>query len=61
MLDLRVHPDNPFTRQGSFGSDSHVVRRPGAACHRGLAAAGGLSCAKHFPGHGDAPADRHEA
>jgi beta-glucosidase-like glycosyl hydrolase len=35
------------------------VARMGAACDRGLRSGGVLSCAKHFPGHGDAAVDPH--
>ena len=59
MLDLHVNPDSPVTTGRSFGSDPDVVAKMGAAFDRGLRSGGVLSCAKHFPGHGDAVVDPH--
>jgi beta-N-acetylhexosaminidase len=59
MLDLHVNPESPVTRDRSFGSDPNLVARMGAAFDRGLRSGGVLSCAKHFPGHGDAAVDPH--
>jgi beta-N-acetylhexosaminidase len=59
MLDLHVNPESPVTRDRSFHSDPAIVARMGAAFDRGLRKGGVLSCAKHFPGHGDAAVDPH--
>jgi beta-N-acetylhexosaminidase len=59
MLDLHVNPASPVTMDRSFGSDPHNVARMGVAFDRGLRAGRVLSCAKHFPGHGDAMVDPH--
>jgi beta-N-acetylhexosaminidase len=59
MLDLHANPESPVTKDRSFGSDPHLVARMGAAFDRGLRSGGVLSCAKHFPGHGDAAVDPH--
>jgi beta-N-acetylhexosaminidase len=59
MLDLHVNPESPVTQDRSFGSDPRLVAQMGAAFHRGLESGGVLSCAKHFPGHGDAAVDPH--
>jgi beta-N-acetylhexosaminidase len=59
MLDLHVNPESPVTKDRSYGSDPSLVARMGAAFARGLRAGGVLSCAKHFPGHGDATVDPH--
>lgn len=59
MLDLHVNPESPVTRDRSFGSQPDLVARMGAAFDRGLRRGGILSCAKHFPGHGDAAVDPH--
>jgi len=59
MLDLHANPDSPVTRDRSFGAEPARVAAMGAAFHRGLRAGGVLSCAKHFPGHGDAAVDPH--
>jgi beta-N-acetylhexosaminidase len=59
MLDLHVNPESPVTRDRSFGRDPRFVGEMGVAFDRGLRAGGVLSCAKHFPGHGDATVDPH--
>lgn len=45
----------------SFGRDPESVGRVGASCVRRFARAGVSSCLKHFPGHGSAAGDSHEA
>ena len=60
MLDLHVNPESPVTQHRSYGSEAELVGRMGAAFLAGLADAGMLGCAKHFPGHGDAVVDPHE-
>jgi len=59
MLDLHVNPESPVTQDRSFGADPHRVAKLGVAFDRGLRAGGVLSCAKHFPGHGDTVVDPH--
>jgi beta-N-acetylhexosaminidase len=59
MLDLHVNPESPVTKDRSFGSVPNLVARMGAAFDRGLRSGGVLSCAKHYPGHGDAVVDPH--
>jgi beta-N-acetylhexosaminidase len=59
MLDLHVNSESPVTKDRSFGSDPLLVARMGAAFDRGLRFGGVLSCAKHFPGHGDVAVDPH--
>jgi len=60
MLDLHINPESPVTKARSFGSDPHLVAEMGVAFDRGLRAGGVLSCAKHFPGHGDTIVDPHQ-
>src|SRR5579864_5810467 len=59
MLDLHMNPESPVTKDRSFGADPQLVAAMGAAFARGLHSGGVLSCAKHFPGHGDAAVDPH--
>src|SRR5260370_3692137 len=59
MLDLNVNPESPVTKDGSFGADPQLVAKMGVAFDQGLRAGRVLSCAKHFPGHGDALIDPH--
>ncbi len=42
-----------------FGDDKYVVTQKAIAFMRGLHDVGVLSCAKHFPGHGDTSVDSH--
>jgi beta-N-acetylhexosaminidase len=59
MLDLNVNPESPVTKDRSFGADPQLVTKMGVAFDRGLRAGRVLSCAKHFPGHGDTLVDPH--
>jgi beta-N-acetylhexosaminidase len=59
MLDLHVNAQSPVTTDRSFGGDPQQVAGMGVAFDRGLRSGGVLSCAKHFPGHGDAVVDPH--
>jgi beta-N-acetylhexosaminidase len=59
MLDLNVNPESPVTKDRSFGADPHLVAKMGVAFDHGLRAGRVLSCAKHFPGHGDTLVDPH--
>jgi len=59
MLDLHVSPESPVTKDRSFGADPSLVAKMGVAFEHGLRAGRVLSCAKHFPGHGDAVVDPH--
>ncbi|MBA3951677.1 MAG: beta-N-acetylhexosaminidase [Rubrobacter sp.] len=45
----------------SYGEDPELVSRMGAASVEGFERAGIVSAAKHFPNHGPAVADSHEA
>ncbi|MGH7531811.1 MAG: glycoside hydrolase family 3 N-terminal domain-containing protein [Gemmatimonadales bacterium] len=60
VADLDLEPRNPIVQTRSFGADpervaSDVTRWIGA-CTR----AGGLTCAKHWPGHGRTTTDSHD-
>ena len=59
MLDLNTNPESPVTKDRSFGADPQHVAKMGVAFNRGLRAGRVLSCAKHFPGHGDVLVDPH--
>src|SRR5688572_9159839 len=58
-LDVDTNPDNPIIGNRSFGTDTGLVGRLGAAMIRGLQAGKVIGSAKHFPGHGDTDADSH--
>ncbi len=61
VVDVNNNAANPVIGVRSFGEDAQQVARLGAAMVRGYAAAGILSCLKHFPGHGDTAVDSHLA
>jgi len=57
--DVNSNPDNPIIGQRSFGEKPELVSRHVATAVQALAQQGSLSCAKHFPGHGDTATDSH--
>lgn len=59
VLDVDTNPANPIIGARAFGATPDAVIRHGLAFADGLAAAGVLACAKHFPGHGDTHLDSH--
>lgn len=59
VADINSNPDNPIINIRSFGEDSEIVGLHSAAYIKGLHEVGMLSCAKHFPGHGDTAVDSH--
>jgi beta-N-acetylhexosaminidase len=58
---VHTNPANPVIGQRAFGTTATAVTRRALAFAEGLAAAGVLSCGKHFPGHGDTTLDSHLA
>ena len=59
VLDVNSNRRNPVIGARSFGDDPHKVAQFGVAEVRGMEKGGVLSCAKHFPGHGDTAVDSH--
>jgi beta-N-acetylhexosaminidase len=60
VVDVHSYPDNPvITRDRTYGTEPEAVARLSMAFVEGLAKGGVLSCAKHFPGHGDTRSDSH--
>jgi beta-glucosidase-like glycosyl hydrolase len=60
VADLDLEPENPIVQTRAFGADPDRVGREVAAWIAGARAAGVLSCAKHFPGHGRTTRDSHD-
>ena len=60
VADINVHPLNPIIGNRSFGSSPQRVTEHAKAYAQGLSDSGVLSCAKHFPGHGDTSQDSHK-
>jgi beta-N-acetylhexosaminidase len=61
VADVNSNPRNPIIGTRSYGGDAQHVARFVAAHVRGLQDHGMLATPKHFPGHGDAAADSHNA
>ena len=59
VLDIDTNPDNIAIGDRCFDNQAHVVAQLGLAFARGLESQGVASCAKHFPGQGDARQDSH--
>ena len=59
VCDVNNNPANPVINVRAWGEDPATVSALACAFHRGLAGAGVLGCAKHFPGHGDTTVDSH--
>jgi len=59
VLDVNRDPDNPIICTRAFSDDPEEVAWFGALYVRTLEQAGLISCAKHFPGHGDTAVDSH--
>ncbi len=58
-VDVNNNPDNPVINVRSYGEDPAQVSAFAKAFIEGAQAAGALTCAKHFPGHGDTATDSH--
>ncbi|GGD74810.1 glycoside hydrolase family 3 protein [Lacimicrobium alkaliphilum] len=58
--DVNANPDNPIIGQRSFGDIPHHVSEHVTAAIKGIDSGNLLSCAKHFPGHGDTSEDSHQ-
>jgi len=59
VADINLNPDNPVIGYRSFGGNREEVARKATALMKGMQAEGLLTCAKHFPGHGDTATDSH--
>jgi beta-N-acetylhexosaminidase len=57
--DVNNNPDNPIINIRSFGEDPQQVSEYVAQFIHGVEENGGLSSAKHFPGHGNVSVDSH--
>lgn len=59
VVDVDTNANNPVIGDRSFSSAPDLVSAMATAVAQGLGDAGVLSCAKHFPGHGDTLEDSH--
>jgi len=62
VVDLNINPHNPVigARNRSFGADPKTVTSMARAFITAHRAAGIVTVAKHFPGHGSSRADSHK-
>jgi beta-N-acetylhexosaminidase len=61
VADIHTRDENPIIGDRAFATTPEGVSRMAGAWADGLARGGILSCAKHFPGHGDTTVDSHLA
>lgn len=61
VADVHTRATNPVIGDRAFSAHPQTVAAFAAAWADGLAKGGVLSCAKHFPGHGDTTVDSHLA
>lgn len=59
-VDVNNNPANPVINDRSFGEDKFRVALYGIQYMKGMKDMGILTCAKHFPGHGDVSVDSHK-
>lgn len=60
VADVDVEPRNPIVQTRAFSADPKVAAAAIDLWIRGCADAGGLSCVKHWPGHGRTTEDSHD-
>lgn len=58
-VDINSNSQNPVIGVRSYGEDPQTVIRYSTKMMQGLRDGGVLTCAKHFPGHGDTSVDSH--
>jgi beta-N-acetylhexosaminidase len=61
VADIHTRDENPIIGDRAFATTPARVARLAGAFAEGLARGGVLTCAKHFPGHGDTTVDSHLA
>ena len=60
-VDVNNNPKNPVINSRSFGENPEKVSAKSILYSHGMQHTGILTCAKHFPGHGDTETDSHQA
>jgi beta-glucosidase-like glycosyl hydrolase/CubicO group peptidase (beta-lactamase class C family) len=58
-VDVNNNPRNPVIGDRSFGENREVVANNAIYLFKGMENSGVITCAKHFPGHGDTDTDSH--
>jgi beta-N-acetylhexosaminidase len=59
VVDVNCNALNPIIHMRSFGDSPQHVAECATSLMKGMQSAGILTCAKHFPGHGDTTIDSH--
>lgn len=59
VADVNSNASNPIIGVRSFSDDPAMVSQFAAAEIKGLSESGVITCAKHFPGHGNTDVDSH--
>ena len=59
VCDVNTNIKNPVINMRAWGDDAEMASLLIEAFQKGLHSKGVLSCAKHFPGHGDTSIDSH--
>lgn len=61
VADVRTNENNTEIGNRSFGDDANLVASLSSSVVKGLQSTGVSATLKHFPGHGDAEGDTHQA
>ena len=59
VCDINNNSNNPVINVRAWGEDPETVKNLTCAYKRGVSRANVLTCAKHFPGHGNSEIDSH--
>lgn len=59
-VDVYTNPANTVIGDRSISTDPEIVAKHASALVRGYVKSGVVTCAKHFPGHGNTLIDSHE-
>ncbi len=59
VCDVNSNPLNPVINMRAWGTEPEIASALACAFHKGIISQGVMSCAKHFPGHGDTRVDSH--
>ncbi|MCK5846365.1 MAG: serine hydrolase [Bacteroidales bacterium] len=60
VVDVNNNPKNPVINSRSFGENPNQVAKKATMYMKGMQSEHLLTCAKHFPGHGDTDSDSHK-
>lgn len=59
VCDIDTNPANRVISDRAYGKEADIVMRMSESVMAGMQQCGLLTCAKHFPGHGDTSLDSH--